>query len=106
MVWRRIKLDAFVGRAPIDVRHPYLSPGCSLLFLAAQHPGRIRAMQERQSRHLGFWLPGLRCTEPNGSPLASVPFFCFRSEADRLCLSAERADNGDGRDMLTIPQYV
>ena len=41
--WRRIKLNTNIGKKPEDVRNPKMSPGVALVFVAAQHPARVKA---------------------------------------------------------------
>jgi hypothetical protein len=57
--WRRIKLDANIGKSVISAYDSSRSPGCALLFAAAEHPHRITAIQ--LGRRRGFWVPGLYC---------------------------------------------
>lgn len=42
-------------------RNAELSPGCALLFLAAEHPVRIKAIDYETRR--GFYVPGLKCLD-------------------------------------------
>jgi hypothetical protein len=69
--WRRIKLNTNIGKRPKDVRNQKSSPGCALLFVAAQHPMRIKATD--YEKRFGFWLPGLKCTAPDEETFAHVP---------------------------------
>ena len=78
--WVRIKLDTNVGKKPIDVRDPK-SPGCALLFMSAEHPARIKATD--YEKRFGFFLPGLKCTAPDGQRWRNVPYVRFNRD-DRL----------------------
>ena len=75
LTWRRIKLDANVGKKPCDVRDSKTSSGCALLFMSAEHPERIKATD--YERRFGFWLPGLKCTAPGERQWQSVPYVGF-----------------------------
>lgn len=82
--WVRIKLDTNVGKKPGDVRNSK-SPGCALLFMGAEHPERIKATD--YEKRFNFWLPGLKCTAPDGRGWRYVPCVSFyRSNRQvRLC---------------------
>lgn len=60
--WVRIKLDTNVGEVLYRALDEKESPGCALLFMAAQHPERIRAIDHKN--RFGFWLPGLKRRAP------------------------------------------
>ena len=70
--WVRIKLDTNVGKKPVDVRDPKCSPGCALLFMSAEHPARIKAIDYK--KRYGYWLPGLKCTVPLIKQWQAVPY--------------------------------
>jgi len=72
--WRRIKLNANIAKAPKDVRDQKTSPGLALVFVAAQHPGRIKATDYKT--RFGWYVPGLECTVHGGEPWRYVP--CVR----------------------------
>lgn len=89
IAWRTIKLDTFVGEIPMDVRRAREVPGCALLFMAAEHPAWIRAIDEQN--HFGFWLPGLKNNLPGQKEFSYIPYVfydasrkiqidCFRKE--------------------------
>lgn len=84
--WVRIKLDANVGKRPIDVRNVKTSPGCALLWMAAEHPERIKATD--YERRFGFWLPGLKCMAPDRVPWSHVPCVYFYRDARQVGLRA------------------
>lgn len=93
--WRRIKLDTHVGKKPGDVRNPTSSPGCALLFVAAEHPARIKATDYKT--RFGFWLAGLKCTAPDESPWQSVPDLGFGRGSREVGLGCgSRADCDPG----------
>ncbi|HEU0050630.1 MAG TPA: hypothetical protein VFQ60_01065 [Patescibacteria group bacterium] len=98
--WRRIKLDTNVGRRPFDVRDPK-SPGCALLFMAAEHPKRIKAMDRK--KRLGFWLPGLWCMAPDDRVWRSVPYVDFSFNCHGLWLDSDAGCCS--RDDLAIPSF-
>lgn len=60
--WVRIKLDTNVGEVLYRALDEKESPGCALLFMAAQHPERIRAIDHKN--RFAFWLPGLKRRAP------------------------------------------
>ncbi|MEK7183452.1 MAG: hypothetical protein AAB776_02330, partial [Patescibacteria group bacterium] len=64
--WRRIKLNANIGKKPIDVRSPEASPGTVLVFVAAQHPARVKATD--YEKRFGWFVPGIECTAPGYEP--------------------------------------
>ena len=59
IAWRRIKLNANLGKNPIDCSEAEASPGCALLFVAAQHPEWIKQADGIGIRGPGLWLLGL-----------------------------------------------
>jgi len=99
--WRRIKLDTNVGKKPIDVRDPKSSPGCALLFMSAEHPARIKATD--YEKRFSFWLPGLKCTSPDGGQWRGVPCarFCRGNRQVRL----SSLWHGDSSDGLAVPSF-
>ncbi len=90
--WRRIKLNANVGKRPIDVRSVQTSPGNVLVFVAAQHPARVNATDYRA--RFGWFIPGLECTVPGGEPWRYVPFVYFVYDAREVGLHAHLCVNG------------
>lgn len=99
--WVRIKLDTSVGKKPVDVRDPKFSPGCALLFMSAEHPARIRAMNFE--KRFGFWLPGLQCKAPAERKWADVPFVQFDLDDRQVLLASRPADISD--DELANPSF-
>jgi len=99
LAWRRIKLKANVGKKPCDIRDDKTSPGCAMLFVAAQHPERIKATD--YVKRFGFWLPGLKCTAPDGDRWRSVPDVYFDRGARRVGLHSYWSDRSD--DDLAVP---
>ncbi len=98
--WVRIKLDTDVGKKPGDVRNPK-SPGCALLFMAAEHPERIKATD--YEKRYGFWLPSLKCTAPNGGAWRNVPYVLFHRDYRQVKLDSDWCD-GSGDD-LAVPSF-
>lgn len=101
LAWRRIKLDVNVGKRPIDVRNVKTSPGCALLFMSAEHPARIKAID--YETRFGFWLPGLKCTAPGGRTLCRVPYVHFDRVRRRVGLDSRRDDRSGSH--LTVPAF-
>jgi hypothetical protein len=97
--WVKINLGTHIGRKPIDVRRPNFSPGCALLWMAAEHPALIRAIDYR--KYFGFWLGGLVCTAHHRNPFAHVPCVSFNR---RVRISSFPADDCYGG--LAVPTYV
>ena len=60
LAWEQISLSANLGARPCD--HTMRLPGVASLFAAAQHPDRMRAINERT--HNGFWISGMHCRSP------------------------------------------
>ena len=99
--WVRIKLDTNVGKKPIDVRNPKSSPGCALLFMSAEHPARIKATD--YEKRFGFWLPGLKCTAPDGRRWRDVPCVYFDRGDRRVKLDSRWDVNSHGS--LAVPSF-
>lgn len=99
LTWRRIKLNANVGKKPCDIRDPKTSPGCTLLFMSAEHPARIKATDYQ--KRFGFWLPGLKCTAPGERRWRSVPCVRFDRDCHRVRLFSRWC--GDSHDFLAVP---
>ena len=99
--WRRIKLDTDVNKNPVDVRGTKSSPGCALLFMSAEHPARIKAIDYKT--RFGFWIPGLRCTSPDGWPWRHVPFVFFFRGSRQVCLYSY--PDGYSSDDLAVPRF-
>lgn len=97
--WRRIKLNTNVGKKPVDVRSPQASPGIALIFVAAQHPARVKAID--YEKRFGWYVPGLECTTPDGGPWQYVPYVGFICGDRRVLLDADWYDDGDGG--LAVP---
>lgn len=102
MGWRRIKLDAHVNKRPRDVRSARTSPGCAMLFMAAQHPVRIRKTDYRT--RFGLWLPGLKCTAPLERPLHSVPLIAYDGKGQAIELGTNF--HGESDACLAVPVYL
>ncbi|OGL66998.1 hypothetical protein A2856_00725 [Candidatus Uhrbacteria bacterium RIFCSPHIGHO2_01_FULL_63_20] len=100
--WRRVKLDANVGKKPVNVRDPKRSPGVALLFVAAQHPERIKATDYK--KRFGFWIPGLQCTVPDSDPWSRAPDVGFSLGDRRVWLSAALADGE--HDRWAVPVFL
>lgn len=98
--WRRIKLDTNVGKKPCDIRDSK-SPGCALLFMAAEHPARIKATD--YEKRFGFWLPGLKCTAPDGDAWRVVPYVNFYRDDRQVQLSSGWC--GYSYDGLAVPSF-
>lgn len=99
--WKRIKLDTFVGKKPIDVRDPKSSPGCALLFMSAEHPARIKATD--YEKRFGFWLPDLKCTAPGGLLWRLVPYVIFYRDYRQVKLYSYWIDYS--YDYLAVPSF-
>lgn len=99
--WRRIKLNANVGKKPIDVRSPQTSPGVALIFVAAQHPQRVKATD--YEKRFGWFVPGLACTAPDYEPWQSVPCVGFSRDNRQVWLNADWFDSGYG--YLAVPVF-
>ncbi|OGL74490.1 hypothetical protein A3E39_02680 [Candidatus Uhrbacteria bacterium RIFCSPHIGHO2_12_FULL_60_25] len=98
--WVRIKLDTNVGKKPIDVRNPK-STGCALLFMSAEHPARIKATD--YEKRFGFWLPGLKCTAPDGDRWRRVPCVDFRRATRQVKLGS--GWSAGSHDNLAVPSF-
>ena len=99
--WRRIKLNTNVGKRPIDVRSPEASPGTVLVFVAAQHPARVKATD--YEKRFGWFVPGIECTAPGYEPWQGVPYVYFDQDDRRVRLGASWCDGG--RDGLGVPVF-
>ncbi|MEI7512729.1 MAG: hypothetical protein WCK01_04720 [Candidatus Uhrbacteria bacterium] len=99
--WVRIKLDTNVGSKPIDVRNAKTSPGCALLFMSAEHPERIKATDYKV--RFGFWLPGLKCTAPDGAAWRRVPHVFFFLDDRQVELHSSWY--GHSHDDLAVPSF-
>ncbi|MBI2551866.1 hypothetical protein HYW17_01020 [Candidatus Uhrbacteria bacterium] len=99
--WRRIKLNTFVGKKPGDVRNAKSSPGCALLFVAAEHPARIKATDYKT--RFGFWLAGLKCTAPDEEPWQDVPYVSFNLGHRQVELSSDPCPDAHGH--LAVPSF-
>ncbi|MCR4256090.1 MAG: hypothetical protein NUW08_00090 [Candidatus Uhrbacteria bacterium] len=99
--WVRIKLDTHVGKKPVDVRDPKSSPGCALLFMSAEHPERIKVTDYK--KRFGFWLPGLKCTAPDGDAWRRVPSVNFDDDDRRVGLYSDWLDCSYG--YLAVPSF-
>ena len=97
--WVRITLDSNVGKKPIDIRDPKSSPGCALLFMSAEHPARIKATD--YEKRFGFWLPGLKCTDPGYEAWRYVPCVGFSRDDREVKLYSDWRDGSD--DDLAVP---
>ena len=98
--WVRIKLDTNVGKKPVDIRNPK-SPGCALLFMAAEHPERIKATD--YEKRFGFWLPGLKCTAPGEDAWQNVPCVSFDRDDRQVRLDSYPHDSSG--DYLSVPSF-
>lgn len=98
--WRRIKLDTNVGKKPCDIRDSK-SPGCALLFMAAEHPARIKATD--YEKRFGFWLPGLKCTAPDEGAWQGVPCVYFNRANRQVELYSSSC--GYSSDVLAVPSF-
>lgn len=99
--WRRIKLNANVSKGPLDIRNPKTSPGLVLLFVAAQHPARVKATD--YEKRFGWYIPGLECTTPGSGPWQDVPYIDFNRENAQVLLFANWYGIGDGN--LAVPVF-
>jgi hypothetical protein len=99
--WRRIKLNANVGKKPIDMRSPDTSPGAVLVLVAAQHPARVKATDYKT--RVGWCVPGLECTAPDDGPWQGVPCVSFDLGARQVKLSAFWYDYSHG--YLSVPVF-
>lgn len=99
--WRRIKLNTNVGKKPIDVRSVQTSPGLALLFVAAQHPARVKATD--YEKRFGWFIPGLECTTPDGEPWRFVPYVCFGRDDRQVKLYASWYDISSAD--LSVPVF-
>ena len=97
--WRKIKLNTNIGKCSKDVRNPETSLGCALLWMSAEHPERIKAIEYKA--RFGFWIAGLKNTAPGGEPFADVPYVSFRRDDRRVGLGANPADRSN--DNLAVP---
>ncbi len=100
--WRRIKLDANVGRRPGEVRNPETSPACALMFVAAQHPVRVKAMNSKGRPN--FWIPGLvyLCMVDSEGGFEMIPRI-GRSQGPWLIADGPFSHGSDG---MAVPVYV
>lgn len=101
LAWRRIKLNVNVGKSPIDIRNPKSSPGCALLFMSAEHPARIKAIDYKT--RFGFWLPGLKCATPDEETLCDVPCVFLNRDLRRVELDSPEGDSSRGD--LAVPAF-
>lgn len=99
--WRRIKLNANIGKKPIDVRSPETSPGLVLVFVAAQHPARVKATDYKT--RFGWFIPGLECTVPGYEPWRGVPCVDFYQGGRQVGLYARWYGLGYGD--LAVPVF-
>jgi len=97
--WRRIKLNANIGKKPVDVRSPETSPGIALVFVAAQHPERVKAINYRT--RFGWYIPGLECTVSNDEPWERVLCVQFHRDEQQVWLSARWF--GDAIGVIAVP---
>ncbi|MFZ2682078.1 MAG: hypothetical protein WAZ14_03235 [Patescibacteria group bacterium] len=100
--WRRIKLNANVDKKPIDVRSPEASPGTVLVFVAAQHPTRVKATD--YVKRFGWFVPGLECTGPDYGPWRRVLCVNFYQHDRRVGLYGLWHD--DSRIYLAVPVFL
>lgn len=84
--WRRIKLNTNVNKKPMDVRSPQTSPGVALLFVAAQHPQRVKATD--YEKRFCWYIPGLECSVPDDDPWRCVLYIYFDRDDRQLRLNA------------------
>jgi hypothetical protein len=101
LCWRRIKLDANVGKKPEDVRDPKTSPGLALLYVAAEHPECVMATDCKKC--FGWYIPGLECTAPGYEPWQHVPCVRFNRDSRKVGLGAFWYDGA--YDGLAVPVY-
>lgn len=106
--WVRIKLDTNVGKRPIDVRNSNSDehskpPGCALLFMSAEHPDRIKATD--YEKRFGFWLPGLKCTDPGFEAWRFVPYVSFNRNNHQVELCAFWVDYSRDFLDLAVPSF-
>lgn len=99
--WRRIKLNANLGKSPREVRSPQASPGLALLFVAAQHLQRVTAI-DREKR-VSWYLPGLESRMPEGKEWPYALRMCTAQRPQRVNLMLHRSECGD-RD-VAVPIY-
>lgn len=99
--WRRIKLNANVGKKPMDVRSLDTSPGAILVLVAAQHPARVKATD--YNTRFGWFAPGLECTAPGREPWRYVPCVNFDRRDRQVGLSADWY--GHSNDYLGVPVF-
>jgi len=102
LAWRRIKLNTNIGKKPIDIRDPKSSPGCALLFMSAEHPVRIKAVDYKT--RFCFQLPGLKCTVRSEGRWLSVPCVFFRCECREVRLDS--IGYGSSHGSLAVPVYL
>ena len=100
--WRRIKLNASIGKKPMDVRSPDTSPGAILVLVAAQHPPRVKATDYKT--RFGWFIPGLECTAPGHEPWQDVPYVSFGGRGNRQ-VRLDAFWCGDGNDNLGVPVF-
>jgi hypothetical protein len=101
LAWRRIKLNANIGKKPCDIRDAKTSPGCALLFVAAEHPERIKATDYQ--KRFGFWLPGLKCTAPGERQWRLVPYVHFDRDDRQVGLYSFWHDISYGDLAVPVP---
>lgn len=99
--WRRIKLNTNIGKKPMDVRSPETSPSTVLVFVAAQHPARVKATD--YEKRFGWFIPGLECALPGNEPWRHVPYVYFGRDDRRVGLYAFWYGYGD--DYLAVPVF-
>lgn len=97
--WRRIKLNTNVGKAPKNVRNLESSPGLVLLFVAAQHPQRVKTTD--YEKRFGWYIPGIECTVAVSGPWQRVPCVHFSQGDRQVKLDAGWYGHGDGS--LAVP---
>ncbi|MBT4857281.1 hypothetical protein HON52_03795 [Candidatus Uhrbacteria bacterium] len=61
--WRRIKLDVNIYKGVDEVRDPKRSPGIALIYVAAQHPQRMKEILTHS--RMGWSIPGLEYRTPH-----------------------------------------
>ena len=99
--WRCVKLDTNVGKKPVEVRDPKTSPGLALMYVAAQHPQRMKATDH--TKRFGWFIPGLECKTTRDKSWRSVPFIVLDSYTCVIFLEAYRYDKDDGS--LAVPVF-
>lgn len=100
--WRRIKLNTDIGKKPMDVRNPQASPGVALLFVAAQHPQRVKVIDYKTK--FGWYLPGLQCTVPGNDVWQDVPYVDFDRVHREVRLDTSGCYGGDSC-LVAVPVF-